>query len=151
MCVCAAGLEQVLVTVQLYDRMFSLLFYCGSTGIQQLSQDICSKRPRSPIGQSTCSERPSDNHTLPCDWTQGPGPRKGRLRPENFPKHFLLCLGSLQHLFSIRVSEHWPPSLLVWGSHTHSHTHTHTHSPPTTQPTPQKPPTFSIQYFSLLV
>ena len=48
-----ARLKQVLVNVQLNKQMFSLFFYSGSTGIQQLSQDICSRRPRlniHPIG-----------------------------------------------------------------------------------------------------
>lgn len=38
----SAGLKQALVTVQLNKQMFSLFFDCESTGIQQLSQDICS-------------------------------------------------------------------------------------------------------------
>lgn len=58
----SAGLKRVLVTVQLNKQMFLLFFYCESTGIQQLSQDICSQRPRlnlHPIGVLLSPVRPA--------------------------------------------------------------------------------------------
>ena len=84
----SAGLKQALVTVQLNKQMFSLFFDCESTGIQQLSQDICSWRPRlnlCPIGVLPSPLRPAGA----VQWLAAPArAQKEKAEPWEFSETF---------------------------------------------------------------
>lgn len=84
--------------------MFSF-FYSESSGIQQLSQDICSQRPRLCLHPMAEFHSQLRSEGLCSDWPLGPEPRTWRLSSENFPKHYLLCLGFHQHLLLINDTE----------------------------------------------
>ncbi len=51
--------------------------------------------PAPTVGQSGRSWRPSNGPLMSCDWSTEAGPRKWRLRPENFPKPPHLLYGFL--------------------------------------------------------